>query len=192
MAAGPADVKVVLVLDGDKGHPWPRLFAGKRLANGSSLRIVQASWMNVITVSYATGCMVTVAPLNDTDGVENELGGTRNQVTVKPDFLIVRNQARGPTPPSDMRDQLFALMHAGVPAISSLESTYMCLERPIMMGKLYSIARREGHANFPVIKQTFYSKPSTMVICDYPAVLKVSHAHAGMGKILVSDSYVFR
>ncbi len=42
------------------------------------------------------------------------------------DFLLVRNQVRGPTPASDNRNTLYGLMMAGVPAINTLQSEYMC------------------------------------------------------------------
>eukprot|EP01139_Manchomonas_bermudensis_P006047 Amastigsp_a176313_21.p2 type:complete len:339 gc:universal Amastigsp_a176313_21:31-1047(+) len=194
MAASSDSPRVnILVLDGDKGHDWVRIFSDRALSDGTRFRVVQASWMNISVVSYPdSGPMVTCAPLRETDGVENDLGSTRNTVTFKPHFCIVRNQARGPTPPSDNRDQLFALMHAGVPSINSLESIYMCLERPVMFGALRRIAR--AHPDFQVVPQTFYANPKQMIIAPepWPVVLKVSHAHAGMGKILVENSTAFR
>ncbi len=48
-------------------------------------------------------------------------------------------------------------MHAGIPAMNSLASEYMNLERPIMFGALKEIKQRVGKDKFPLIDQNFYS-----------------------------------
>lgn len=84
-------------------------------------------------------------------------------------------------------------MHAGVPAINSLESEYMNLERPIMFGALKQIERQLGHDKFPLIPQNYYSSYKNMIIPPtLPGIVKISHAHAGMGKIQIKDSTEFR
>ena len=60
-----------------------------------------------------------------------------------------------------------------IPAINSLESCYLDLERPIMFRELKRIEKRVGNDVFPVISQTFYSNSSSMVLFDeFPAVMK--------------------
>jgi len=114
-------------------------------------------------------------------------------LTVKPDFLLIRNQVRGPTPDSDMRNVLYGLMMANIPAMNSLSSEYMNLERPIMYGALDEIRKRVGRDKFPLIPQTYYSSNTQMIISgDFPSVIKISHAHRGMGKIKIADSEQFR
>eukprot|EP01027_Heterolobosea_sp_BB2_P017871 GEZU01025272.1.p2 GENE.GEZU01025272.1~~GEZU01025272.1.p2 ORF type:complete len:134 (+),score=32.64 GEZU01025272.1:144-545(+) len=86
-----------------------------------------------------------------------------------------------------------SLMNAGVPSVNTLFSEYMNLERPIMMGALKEIERRVGHDKFPLIEQTNYSGHHQMVIApSFPNVIKVSHAHCGMGKIRCPTSDTFR
>jgi len=132
---------------------------------------------------------MSIAPIRESEGKITRpafLG-------VKPDFLLIRNQVRGPTPASDNRNVLYGLMMAGVPSINTLHSEYMNLERPIMYSVLSEIRQRLGFEKFPLIPLNYYSSHNTMAISpDMPAVIKVSHAHAGMGKIKVDDSSTFR
>ncbi len=62
-------------------------------------------------------------------------------MTVKPDFLVIRNQPRGPTPATDNRNALFALVAAGVPAVNSLQSCVLDLERASMVGEMLRLQR---------------------------------------------------
>ena len=79
-------------------------------------------------------------------------------VTVKPDFLVIRNQPRGPTPATDNRNALFALVAAGVPAVNSLQSCVLDLERASMVGEMLRLQRlAPSPAHFPVIPISFYS-----------------------------------
>lgn len=54
--------------------------------------------------------MLSIAPVRESEGkiVRPQTLG------VKPDFILVRNQPRGPTPGSDKRNILYGLMSAGV------------------------------------------------------------------------------
>ena len=75
------------------------------------------------------------------------------------------------------------------PAINSLLSAYMALERPVMWGELKAIQQRlGGRANFPLVDQNCHTSFREMQISpDPPCVVKIGHAHAGQGKILVHD-----
>jgi hypothetical protein len=59
-----------------------------------------------------------------------------------------------------------------------------------MVGQLKAVEKRLGHAAFPLVPLSFYDTHESMVVYDggYPAVIKVAHAHAGMGKAKVADS----
>jgi len=67
----------------------------------------------------------------------------------------------------------------------------MNLERPIMFAALREIEQRLGNERFPLISQTYWSNPKQMVITEFPFVAKVSHAHAGMGKMKVDKDNQF-
>ena len=183
----------VLVCDGDPTHDWPAIFRDHDLAPALAgrFRVVQASWMEISVVVYGgdrARTVVTAAPVHETGGVVRPA-----TVTFEPDICVIRNQPRGPTPSSDRRAVLFGLMTGNVPALNSLESEYMQLERPLMCGGLRAIEQRLGHEQFPFIRQNFYTSSTAMVIAPaLPAVVKVSHAHRGMGKILVDTPAQFR
>ena len=183
----------VLVCDGDPMHDWPAIFRDHDLvpALAGRFRVVQASWMEISVVVYGgdPACtVVTAAPVHETGGVVRPA-----TVTFEPDICVIRNQPRGPTPSSDRRAVLFGLMSGNVPALNSLESEYMQLERPLMCGGLRSIEQRLGHEQFPFIHQNYYTNSTAMVISPtLPAIIKVSHAHRGMGKIRVDTQTQFR
>ena len=109
------------------------------------------------------------------------------------DFVLARNQPRGPTPATDRRNVLYGLMMGNVPSINSMQSLYLDLERASMVGELRAVQARLGAANFPLVPITYYAYPDNMVIFDkFPSVAKVSHAHAGMGKQKLENSTAFR
>jgi hypothetical protein len=176
--------KNVIVFDGAMGHDWPALFADLALPDlpdGSRMRIVQTSFFDseVTVFGDAAGAQLACKPVRDTLGI----GRNREVVlTVRPDFVLLRNQPRGPTPSSDKRNVLYGLICANVPAINSLMSEYCNLERPLMLGVLREIRDRVGQDKFPLNEVTYHSSASSMIISpSMPCVLKLSHAHAGMG-----------
>jgi len=176
-------------MDGDITHDWVKIFDGMRLSDGSDLFIVQTSWMNVeLTVYPDSGCLMKMQP------VRVSQGDPKKGVAVKPHFLLLRNQVRGPYPSNDRRNLIYGLMMANIPSINSCVSEYMHLERPIMYGALKEIESRVGHDKFPLIPITYYSAPNEMIIGPdpYPIIIKVSHSHAGMGKIKINDPDQFR
>jgi hypothetical protein len=180
----------ILVLDGDNSHDWVEMFAGKTTADGRSIRVVQASWMETNCNFYDNnGCYVSCAPFRES---LNEVKRPQT-ITFKPDFVIVRNQPRGPTPVQDRRNTLYGLMVANIPSVNSLQSIYLNLERPCMYAQMRTIQDRVGREKFPLVPLNFYSNPESMVINEsFPAVVKVSHAHRGMGKMLIHDNEEFR
>jgi len=107
------------------------------------------------------------------------------------DFVLLRSVTRS-IKGQDSRNKLFTLMHGNVPAVNSLLSAYICLERVTVFGGLKEIEKTLGHDNFPLIGQNFYPHHSTMVITpDYPLVAKVGAVHAGYGKIKCDNSRQF-
>ena len=87
----PTAWRQLLVLDGDQMHDWCRAFAAVRLSDGSGIRVVQASWMEIEVTVYAdSGCLVQVAPVRESDGQVVRPA----TLTMKPDFVLQRNQQR--------------------------------------------------------------------------------------------------
>jgi len=173
--------RTLIVFDGNPMHNWPELFQGKTTADGAQIRVVQCSWNECSCTVYPdSGCYLQIAPVHESEGKVKR----PQTLTVKPDFILVRNQPRGPTPITDRRNTLYALMFANIPSINSLTQIYLDLERATMVGELRAVEARLGHDKFPLVPITFYDTPERIGVWDgqFPAVIKVSHAHAGMGK----------
>ena len=182
---GPSNVTVV-VFDGNQMHDWISIFSGQPLSDGRGISVVQCSWNDISVSLYPSGCLCTIAPIRESGGKKKP-----ETVTVKPDFLVIRNQPRGPTPATDNRNALYALVAAGIPAVNSLQSCMLDLERASMVGEMLRLQRlAPSPAHFPVIPISFYSHCMRMPMYDsgFPAILKVSHAHAGMGKVKIASS----
>ena len=175
----------LLVIQADD-YDWPQIFDGSRLRDGRVLRVVQLGWDRLLVtadspgMSSSTPALVHVRP-----GPDGKGGGT-----IKPDFVLVRNECRGALHTEDHRAALFGLMFAGLPAVNSLSSIYQFLERPIVQAELNKIQRRLGVEAFPVIPQSYFASHQAMMYGgSFPAVLKVGHAHAGMGKMRVPNHH---
>lgn len=87
--------KNIVIFDGNPVHDWCKLFQGKTLEDGTELYIVQTSWKESRVVNYgSSGCLLTCAPIRESNGLVQKPA----TLSVRPDFVIVRNQPRGPTP----------------------------------------------------------------------------------------------
>lgn len=111
---------ILLVIQAD-AYDWKAIFAGARLSNGRAINVVQLGWDRLLVtadspaMSASTPCLVHVRP----DPRDGKGGGT-----IKPDFVLVRNEARGAVYTEDHKNALFGLMFAGLPAVNSLSSIY--------------------------------------------------------------------
>jgi glutathione synthase/RimK-type ligase-like ATP-grasp enzyme len=198
----------VVIMDGNSLHDWVGMFAGRTLKDGTPIRVVQASWVETALTYYSElretkskipfkgsksykkyDCNLLVAPMAESEGKVKR----PSTLIVQPDFVIARNQVRALTQETDKRSVLYGLMCAGVPSINSLHSIYMNLERPVVYAALAEIERRIGHDAFPLISFNYYSEYKQLMITpQFPAVVKISHAHRGMGKMKINDSEQFR
>jgi len=199
----------VLVIDGDTSHDWENVFAGSTVTlkkkscetaskneNGDSdedilterrdVVAIQAGWRYIRVASYASDhkgrpdLQLTVRTTKE------------RKVSFRPDFVLIRNECRGTSCRDDFRHVLFTMMHAGIPSVNSLESIFGCLERPVVHGALVKLQRKLGRDCFPLIDQTAYATSRDMFIAPaFPNVVKVGHAHAGQGKMLLNSHKEF-
>ena len=181
--AEPGRPATLLVIDALDEYDWKEIFAGDRLSDGRTIEVVQVGWDRLLVCADSPGMSNTPALVHVKPAADGSGGGT-----IRPDFVLVRNEARGATHQEDYRGALFGLMYAGIPAVNSLESIYSFLERPIVQGELHKLQRRLGSEAFPVIAQSYFSSHHAMMYGGaFPAVLKVGHAHAGQGKMRVPN-----
>lgn len=84
------------------------------------------------------------------------------------------------------------LMYANIPSVNSLHSIYCHLERPVVQAELNKIQRTLGSDRFPLIRQQYFASHREMMYSQpFPAVVKVGHAHGGVGKMRLADHHEF-
>lgn len=184
-----SDAKVpfatLLVLQVDN-YDWPAIFQGARLKDGRVIRVVQTGWSDIhvhVDTYSSAGFMVDVGKL--AKSASAVAGLERIPCSVSPDFVLVRNEVR--MPHFDGRSRLNGFLFAACPSVNSLESILLNCERPAMQGQLHRLNRTHGDA-FPVVPQHFASSSrSLMYGFTFPAVVKIGSAHAGLGKMKISD-----
>ena len=178
----------LLVIQSDN-YDWPAIFAGyDRLSDGRPIRVVQTGWEDILVQADSPAMSPHTSCLVHCRGLE----GKQQSQTIRPDFVLLRNEVRGAVHTQDYRNALYGLMFAGVPSVNSLQSVYSFLERPIVQAELHKIQRQRGVDHFPVIPQSYYASFSAMMYGSrFPAVLKIGHAHAGAGKMKVADHHDF-
>eukprot|EP01112_Ceratiomyxa_fruticulosa_P009245 TRINITY_DN2409_c0_g4_i1.p1 TRINITY_DN2409_c0_g4~~TRINITY_DN2409_c0_g4_i1.p1 ORF type:complete len:569 (-),score=135.11 TRINITY_DN2409_c0_g4_i1:110-1627(-) len=193
-AAAPADTnadkktqKRIIVVDGDPNTNWYKIFEGCKDSQGVPVRIEQTGWSDMLLSAYSNGsCFV------DIRASKHSIPGTsmaKNR-SCKPDLILIRSQTRELA--NDYRNLLFGLKYAGVVGVNSLESIYNFFDRPWVFSELIKIQRRLGSEAFPLIEQNYYSNHSEMLITpQYPIVVKVSHSHAGYGKVKLDNHHQF-
>jgi len=190
-------VKNLLVIDYNSSNDWYSKFRGKTLRSGESIKVEQAGWQDIVIVSNSDhGPLVTLKPpLND-----DTLRCQQHERDFVPDFLLIRNFPSALHGES-YRNVLLGFMFSNVPSVNSLQSIYMCSEKPIVYGSLKSIEQKLGRDNFPVIPQIYYPNIRT---CDmfveqegktipksFPQVIKIGTVHAGYGKKKLDDKSSF-
>eukprot|EP01130_Rhizamoeba_saxonica_P000034 TRINITY_DN1002_c0_g1_i5.p1 TRINITY_DN1002_c0_g1~~TRINITY_DN1002_c0_g1_i5.p1 ORF type:complete len:266 (-),score=44.94 TRINITY_DN1002_c0_g1_i5:454-1137(-) len=142
-----------------------------------------ASWDEISLVTYHdSGAVLHLSkssfPLHDKQ---------KSPRTCLPHFLLVRSACFG-THGQNWKNILLGLYAANIPSVNSLESLYLCQEKPVIYGKLLQIRNRLGKNRFPLIDSTYYSDWKSMTFSTgFPMVAKVGTAHAGFGKLRVLD-----
>lgn len=171
-------------------YDWPEIFRGAQLRDGRQIRVVQCGWddlhVHVDTYSSAGLCVDVLRLAKSASSPVPGEREVRFPMTVRPDFVLVRNEVK--TPHFDGKGRLNGLLFADVPAVNSLESILLFCERPAVMGQLHRLHRRMGDAGFPVVPQHFASSHRCFMYgFTFPAVVKVGSAHAGVGKMKIAD-----
>lgn len=186
----PQPPAILLVLQVDD-FDWPTLFKDVKLRNGRAVQVVQTGWkdIQVHCDTYSSArCIVEVMKLAPTASRSGNKGFIeRKCMTVKPDFVLVRNEVV--TNDFNGKGLLNGFLFADIPSVNSLESILLNCERPVMQGYLHRMNRTLGDA-FPVMPQHYASSHSSFMYgYTFPAVVKVGSAHAGVGKMRINDHH---
>uniref|UniRef100_A0A673XFR0 Synapsin III n=1 Tax=Salmo trutta TaxID=8032 RepID=A0A673XFR0_SALTR len=176
--------KILLVID-DLHTDWAKCFRGKKLNGEYDIRVEQAEFSEINLASYMnTGCMIDMQAIR---------GGTKVVRSFKPDFVLIRQHAYSMTPGEDFRSLVIGLQYGGVASINSLLSIYNFCSKPWVFSHMIKLYHSLGPEKFPLNEQTFYPNHTQMVTTPtFPVVVKMGHAHAGIGKIKVENELDFQ
>ncbi|XP_068172403.1 synapsin-2b [Antennarius striatus] len=171
--------KILLVID-EPQHEWAKVFRGKKVLGDYDIRVEQAEFSEVNLISHSNGtCNVDMQVIR---------GGTKVVRSFKPDFVLVRQHAFSMAQNEDFRNLIIGLQYAGIPAVNSLDSIYNLCDKPWAFSQLINNQKRLGPDKFPLIDQTFYPNYRDMITTpSFPVVVKIGHAHSGMGKVKVDN-----
>uniref|UniRef100_A0A4W5MZE4 Synapsin-1 n=1 Tax=Hucho hucho TaxID=62062 RepID=A0A4W5MZE4_9TELE len=158
---------------------------GKKVHGDYDIKVEQAEFSEINVIAHANGsCNVDMQVLRN---------GTKVARSFKPDFVLIRQHAFSMTQNEDFRNLIIGLQYGGIPSINSLESIYNLCDKPWAFAQLISTYRKLGAEKFPLIEQTFYPNYKDMVAMPtFPVVVKIGHAHSGVGKVRVDNHSKFQ
>uniref|UniRef100_A0A8C5D9Y2 Synapsin-1 n=1 Tax=Gouania willdenowi TaxID=441366 RepID=A0A8C5D9Y2_GOUWI len=162
----PKKFKILLIID-EPQQEWSKLFRGKKVFGDYDIKVEQVSYL-----LFAIACFFR---------------------SFKPDFVLIRQHAFSMTQNEDFRNLIIGLQYGGVQSINSIESIYNLCDKPWAFAQLINTYRKLGADKFPLIEQTFYPNYKEMVsMPSFPVVVKIGHAHSGMGKVKVDNHSKFQ
>jgi len=186
---------VLLIVD--YSNDYYKLFGKQcKLESGEGIVVEQTEWKDMHVEASSEGGAVVFLKKSDNPW---PFSSQKEERIIRPDFCLFRNFPRD-IHDNDYKNMVIALMFAGIPAVNSLHSLFMCMERPLVYAELLKISKKLGADNFSLIPMNYYpNQPisSSFVhgrldpkhATSFPLVCKVSSTHAGYGKMRAQDEH---